>query len=494
MKKGFFKKGTALAISVAMAVSMLPTLNPIEKVDAATTSESTKTITGLRITGIANPRGSNGETLRDTEKWTGSYVYYGEYNDKPIRFRVLDNNSGKTFGIDNGSMLLDCATILTADESDPSKSIYFQTTDRTDWNQSNIYQWLNSGAEGGKINNGTGRATTGFLTQFTNADREAIASSTKKSKIVRDGGLKTATGYSLKFTPLTDTKVFVLDSCELRNKSYGYPDKATAVTQRLKIGKTVASNFYWTRSGHYSTVNEGWGEAMINSEGAVETMQYGGEISPAFNVDVSKILFTSLVSGTQGKNNAEYKLTLLDKNMRLDITTNELTKSGDSIVVPYVLSGTDRAKATQVSYMVTNKGYTADDAKVLAYGKLANAKQKGSVTINLASLARKVGGRCTVDNILKDYQVYVFAEDIQTDNAKTANVNEGLFSDYASTPVDVTKYKFDNDSSNSGNNNGKKPTGTGNGENGIKNPYGSHDGETLNTADDWKGSYVYYGK
>lgn len=106
MKKGFFKKGTALAISAAMAVSMLPTFNPIEKVDAATTSESTKTITGLRIAGITNPRGSNGETLSDTEKWTGSYVYYGEYNDKPIRFRVLDNNSGKTFGIDNGSMLL----------------------------------------------------------------------------------------------------------------------------------------------------------------------------------------------------------------------------------------------------------------------------------------------------------------------------------------------------------------------------------------------------
>lgn len=151
MKKGFFKKGTALAISAAMAVSMLPTFNPIEKVDAATTSESTKTITGLRIAGITNPRGSNGETLSDTEKWTGSYVYYGEYNDKPIRFRVLDNNSGKTFGIDNGSMLLDCATILTADESDPSKSIYFQTTDRTDWNQSNIYQWLNSGAEGKRL-------------------------------------------------------------------------------------------------------------------------------------------------------------------------------------------------------------------------------------------------------------------------------------------------------------------------------------------------------
>lgn len=132
-------------------------------------------------------------------------------------------------------MLLDCATILTADESDPSKSIYFQTTDRTDWNQSNIYQWLNSGAEGEKINNGMGRETTGFLTQFTNADREAIASSTKKSKNVRDGGLKTAAGYSLIFTPLTDTKVFVLDSCELRNKSYGYPDKATSNCSNSEI-------------------------------------------------------------------------------------------------------------------------------------------------------------------------------------------------------------------------------------------------------------------
>lgn len=96
MKKGFFKKGTALAISAAMAVSMLPTFNPIEKVDAATTSESTKTITGLRIAGITNPRGSNGETLSDTEKWTGSYVYYGEYNVDsgywttiPVRHLVL---------------------------------------------------------------------------------------------------------------------------------------------------------------------------------------------------------------------------------------------------------------------------------------------------------------------------------------------------------------------------------------------------------------------
>ena len=65
------------------------------------------------------------------------------------------------------------------------------------------------------------------------------------------------------------------------------------------------------------------------------------------------------------------------------------------------MSGTDRANATQVSYMVTNKGYTADDAKVLAYGKLANAKGKGSVTINLETLAIKVAAKCIGENISK---------------------------------------------------------------------------------------------
>ena len=48
MKKAFFKKGTALALSAAMAISLLPAISPLSKVDAATT-ETGKTITGLGI-------------------------------------------------------------------------------------------------------------------------------------------------------------------------------------------------------------------------------------------------------------------------------------------------------------------------------------------------------------------------------------------------------------------------------------------------------------
>lgn len=37
MKKDFFKRGTALALSAAMAISLLPVISPLSKVDAATT-------------------------------------------------------------------------------------------------------------------------------------------------------------------------------------------------------------------------------------------------------------------------------------------------------------------------------------------------------------------------------------------------------------------------------------------------------------------------
>lgn len=504
MKKDFFKRGTALALSAAMAISLLPAISPLSKVDAATT-ETGKTITGLGIAGIGNPKGSNGEKLSATAAWTGSYVYYGMYKSKPIKFRVLDNNSGATYGISNSSMLLDCDTIVTADDSNPEKSVYFLAGGAvgvSDWNwtwqDSNIQEWLNSdkySKEEGAPTTGTTEHNKidGFLTQFEDAEKSAIASSTKNARSNKDGLLKTSDNQTLYFEKLKNDKVFVLDASEMRNTYYGYPNVATSAKQRVKTSnkKLQAAYKYWLRNGN-GTGTTKFGATMAAGDGVISTYQNGSLISPAFNLDCSNVLFTSLVYGKEGQYGAAYKLTMLNKNMRMDITSNELTKTGNSVIVPYALSGSDKNKATQISYLVTNKNYTADDAKVLAYGKITNAKTKGSATVNLASLAKKVGGTCTADNILKNYKVYVFAEDIQIDNKNTANVDESRFSDYAGTPIDITMYKFDTD--NSSDSNGKKPTGTGNGDNGIKNPFGSHDGETLNTEDAWTGNYVYYGK
>lgn len=92
MKKDFFKRGTALALSAAMAISLLPVISPLSKVDAATT-ETGKTILGIGVSGIGNPYGShNGDKLSTTASWKGSYVYYGKYDGETdqvscIRYR-----------------------------------------------------------------------------------------------------------------------------------------------------------------------------------------------------------------------------------------------------------------------------------------------------------------------------------------------------------------------------------------------------------------------
>jgi hypothetical protein len=67
MKKDFFKRGTALALSAAMAISLLPAISPLSKVDAATT-ETGKTILGIGVSEIGNPYGShNGDKLSTTD-------------------------------------------------------------------------------------------------------------------------------------------------------------------------------------------------------------------------------------------------------------------------------------------------------------------------------------------------------------------------------------------------------------------------------------------
>lgn len=61
--------------------------------------------------------------------------------------------------------------------------------------------------------------------------------------------------------------------------------------------------------------------------------------SPAFNIDKKDILFTTLVDGTAGKTGASYKFTLLDSGMNVQITDSVITKTGNTITIPYEITG-----------------------------------------------------------------------------------------------------------------------------------------------------------
>ena len=76
-------------------------------------------------------------------------------------------------------------------------------------------------------------------------------------------------------------------------------------------------------------------------------------ISPAFNIDLNCVLFTSAVSGAVGKNRTEYKLTLMDNSLTIK-TTGDVVRSDKTITIPYTASG----NFNRISVFMTDKAYT----------------------------------------------------------------------------------------------------------------------------------------
>lgn len=94
-------------------------------------------------------------------------------------------------------------------------------------------------------------------------------------------------------------------------------------------------------------------------------------ISPALNVDLSSVLFTSLVAGTDGAIGAEYKLTLFDSNKHINLQSGQsVTRIDDTVTVPYRYmderaSDSSDNVVNQISVMITDKPYTGSGAKLL---------------------------------------------------------------------------------------------------------------------------------
>ena len=142
-------------------------------------------------------------------------------------------------------------------------------------------------------------------------------------------------------------------------------------------------------------------------------------VSPAFNINLKSVIFSSLISGEAGQSGAEYKLTIKDAGLG---ASGSATLDGTKATVTYATTGD---AATQASYLVTDKawddGWPAD-AQVLAYGVLGEAGEGKTGTFDLPE------GRAAKDWGIA-YHVYLLAE----------SVSAGKATDYASAPVEVKK-------------------------------------------------------
>ena len=389
-KRKLLKRGLASLLAAVLAVGLLPVMpGNTATVQAA---GGDKTIAGLGTGIIANPTAPTAST----DTWKGSYVYFGTYGGSPVKYRVLDENT-TVFG--DTTMLLDCDSILWVGSA-PSSAF---DDDSNVWANSNIRTYLN----------GT------FLTgNFSTAEQNAIVESTKNTEYSGMDGADGDGHVDLSYAPLSNDKIFFLDAKEATNTSYGYSNTQGSAENRKKTG---AHADWWLRSAN--TVSS-IGAGFVNSFGNVNATNYVAHesvgVSPAFNINLSSVLFTSVISGTVGTTGAEYKLTLLDSDMTI-AGNGDVTRSGDTITVPYTVTGANSGNATQVSILITDKAYTDSNAQILHYGALDTSAGNGTGTFTLSSnLSDKVCGR--------DYYAYIIAED----------VNGEKETDYASTPVSIT--------------------------------------------------------
>ncbi len=449
MKKTNGMKIFSIILSVALAVSSFSFGMPLN-----VKAETEKKIDSLGTNIIKAPA----VPASADSPWTGSYVWYGKYNNEPVRYRVLSPYTGYIGG---RTLLLDCDTILTNREFGDYA-----------WNETscNVRNYLNNEL---------------LNSSFTDVEKFAIrVACTTSHEYSFDP--KTYLSTDMNHIGLLDvikpeTKLFLLDVDEVLNPEFGYSpstgirieDKSNderiietvtdyRVANRNKyFFKTNKTGRWWLRTsaadiGSYvndkaeslNTFEDGvivsdHDNATINNvflngvrtkkniatqeATKVNKLQLG--VSPAFGIDAYKIIFATLVSGTAGQNGAEYKLTLQDDNIELGVQSGEdAYLEGRTLKFPYEITGSNAGNVTRISYMILNDTYSEQgetNPKILYYGKMnteASIGTKGIATFELPAALEKKDWN-------DKYSVYLVAEDVNGEHE----------TDYASNVFGVHK-------------------------------------------------------
>ncbi|SDB52971.1 InlB B-repeat-containing protein [Butyrivibrio sp. INlla16] len=376
MKKMLRSKRITATIIIAALLVMFGKGNSYTKTVHA---ESEKTISGLGTGAISNPTPGAGG-------W--SYVYYGTYDGSAMKYRVLDK-AATQFNT-NTTMLLDCDSTIINKRFDD---------DSNEWEGSEIKGWLN------------GNDFYGNTDVFTAQENAAITRSTKGAASSGDG-----IGFQdLDYAPLAGEHIFLLDAVEATRPSYGYANKESSDDTRKKSG---TGTWWFLRSPNSRNP---YFVGDVYESGTIDDyyVYYDDSVSPAFNLNLSSVIFSSVISGTAGSAGAEYKLTIADDE--LNITPGTVTRAGTTITVPYTLTGTSAGDATRVSVLIMDSEYSAGTAVTSGYTYLKlSGGTSGSGTFTLPdAYADKICGT--------DYYAYILAEDENTGNA----------TDFASAPTSI---------------------------------------------------------
>ena len=418
MKNALGKKVMKLA-SAVLAASVFAALATNYKeskpVYAATLKNADNTTLGTSQ--IGNPKAPADKD----DPWTGNYVYFGEYDSNPIKFRVLASNTD-VYGED--ALFLDSDRILfSADfnsiKGDPSLASSYDNS----WDNSDLREYLNGEF---LTNSFTGREKNTILGCYGSGGVDAFTPGSYEECHYKEP------------SKLVDDRVFLLDGGEILNPDYGYyhatgclhwtstPWQYETVKNHTKEGE----GFWWLRTETTDPADEFAGGISNAGEhpGVFSTAKIGEGgadlgVAPALNVKQSSILFsTEIVAPDSDGYNGEYKLTVIDESIdfkKLDGFEGAFwsSETGAFLEVPY----NSTSGVTTYALLILDKEYAAGNtngAKILYYGNLTEAN---NLLWSETGLDKAGWGT--------EYFVYTIAEIRNADST----------TDYSSVPIKLDK-------------------------------------------------------
>ena len=322
----------------------------------------------LGTSGIRSPKAS---VSRDkVAHIPNSYIYFGTYNNTPIKWRVLDANKTNV-GTTNGMFLL--SEYLLA------SGLAFN------WvvSKNNVYQ--GSDAQGWCI---------GFA---KNSDNFSVLEQSAMLGIAKNDGISAAfpKGYTWGESSLTvDDKMFLLSVQELADYVANY-DGSALKTSFLTPGLSASSWLLRTPCWAGEQTTSFVGSIVLKHGNLVLSSKASGNKAsrPAFNLNLDSILYTSTAIRSKWDANVDdrlfavntvtnipdWKLTLKDssRNFSASPSTTKL-RANESLTITY--SGAKTGDNEYVSAMIVDEN---DD--VLYYGRIAQNSDSGTATITIPS-------------------------------------------------------------------------------------------------------------
>lgn len=368
------RKLLSIFLALVMVAGLLPTAALADDATAGTGKAIQLDADG--ITGYASTNGYD-------------YIYYGVWNSSPIKWRVLDTktNTGADglFLLSEGLLGIgkyggvwfqkeyhyDDASGKWHKGSDPAGGDHGECLILNAWQGSDSQNWCNNF----------------YNTNLTTQEQGAVLATAK------DDDISTSSTYSARFDAsgmiLDGDKVFFLSAEEVEKDAYGFTDDDARIAN---YGDSAVR--WWLRS---PSADGTYLAGMVSGEGYVGSISVVDDnaVRPAFNIDLSKVLFTSAANGgkagTLGSlaevaaySGSEWELTLHDETRDGFAVTETVATAAPDKKITLNYTGATVYTATTAPNEYISAILTDVNGALLYYGRLTQPTETdGAVEIKI---------------------------------------------------------------------------------------------------------------